>query len=161
MEAIIARIKGYVLVIYPTILSDLGISDAFLNLMIESVVDRALVFMNRAQLVAQYEEDLVDPNVDSTDYVLPIPRELEKVLASVVVSVCKTVKTNNTADTGAIKRVQDNGQEIEYTDAVTTFLSTSSDTDIFAGSVELMRRYLIPTIVNNDYTKQFPYNYWR
>jgi len=151
MEEVIARIKGYVLILYPTLLADLELTDVQLNFTIASVVDRALSFMNRQQLVAQYELDLADSSVEAGDYVLPIPSEVERVLASSVVESMKTLKGGNTAEAiGAIKSISDNGQSISYSDKVMGFFNSSSDADIFSGTVELLKKYILATVTDHD-----------
>lgn len=156
MEAIAARIKAFVLVIYPTILSELALSDAQLDFLVQDVIDRALAFMNREQLVYQFELDLVDNPIDEeinnefwACYDYPIPPILERTLASTVVGVAKNMQNRNTAATGAIKSISDNGQSVSYADQISNFLSSSSDAEIFSGTLGLLRRYLLPTIVND------------
>ncbi len=161
MEEIIARIKGYVLVIYPTILADLSMTDAQLDFVIADVVDRVLAYTNRQQLVEQYEEDLLDVNVDEEDYVLPIPREIERGLAKTVVSSMKTLNSNNTAENGVITQLSDNGQSISYSDKVASFFNSSDDSEIFSGMLGVLERYILPNIPNNDNTNQFYDSYWR
>lgn len=156
MEAIIARIKGYVLVLYPTILTELSITDAYLDFVIADVVDRALIIMNREQLVAQYELDLVSyPDLTNrfwTGYTLPIPKEVERLLAKTVVETARTMVNNKTAELGAVKSVSDNGQSVTYSDQLTHFFSSSNDAEIFSGSLGILKRYLIATVIKNENT---------
>jgi hypothetical protein len=163
MDAIIARIKGYVLVIYPTVLADLSMTDAQLNLVIQDVVNRALAFTRRDQLVYRYEKDLVkypmndDTNDEFWGYYtgFPVPAVLEQSLANTVVGVMKNVKNRNTTDTGAVSLISDNGQEIRYSDVISNFLNSSDDADVFSGSVKLLEQYTIPVIPKshgNTYT---------
>lgn len=158
MDEVTTRIKGFVLTLYPSILVDLSITDEYLLFLVGDVIDRALMFMNRDQLVYQYELDLVNmPQNDANyaefwaEYEYPIPPRLEKTLAKVVVGVAKTVKDNNTADMGAVKSVSDNGQSVTFADTMTSFLSSSSESEVFSGSLELMKSNRLPTVVKNDY----------
>ncbi len=146
MEEIIARIKEYVLVIYPAILTDLGISDDFLNFVIAQVVDKALVIMNRAQFVAKYEADLLDDTVDASKYFLPIPKEVERTLATTIVGAARTIKSGNTGTTGNIKKIADNGQEIMYGDNLAHFFTSGGDSEVFGGSLAILKRYLMGTV---------------
>lgn len=165
MDDIIARIEGYVTDIYPDILDDLSMTEDQLTFLVNSVVDRALIFMNRDQLVAQYEDDLedYDPDDSSNDdfweayeanYGYPIPARVERILADVVVAVSKNVINRNTADVGAIKSISDQGQSITYADQVSNFLNSSDESEVFSGSLELLRKYILPTIPDNADTDQ-------
>lgn len=133
MDAIIARIKSYVLIIDGSIPDD-----SFLDFVVRDVVDRALIFMNRVQLIEDYEAD------NSKE--APIPRQLERTLAGVVVGAYKTIKARNVGEM-AISSVSDNGQSISYKNEVASFLNTSSEAEIFAGSLELLKQYRLPTVI--------------
>jgi len=153
MDALAARIKEIVLTIYPAILTELDISDEYLDFMIQEVIDRALVYMNRDQLVYQYELDLENMPQDNTaydefwaKYAYPIPSRLEKVLAHVVIGTVRTVQENLTADSKEVKSMKDHGQSVTFKDHFTSFLQSSSESEIFSGSVELLDRYFLPTI---------------
>ncbi len=155
MEDVITRIKGYVTTIYPTILTDLNIDEAYLQFMVEDIVDRALVFMNREQLVDNYEEDLVD-YPDLTDdfwkgYEYPIPQRLEKVIAKLVVQSTRTVVDNNTAEVGNVSSVTDNGQSVSFRDKLSNFFSSSDDSEVFSGSLALLQQYRLASVGSNDY----------
>lgn len=156
MDELATRIKALVLVLYPTILSDLSISDGQLNFFVQDVIDRALVYMNRDQLVYQYELDLVNYPQDNSAYdafwacyEYPVPPRVESTLAKTVVGVAKNAKEGNTAVTGAITRVKDQGQEVDYASVITNYLASSSESEVFSGSLSLLTRYLLPTIVKN------------
>ena len=144
MDEIIARIKDYVLIID----GDLT-DDDYLDYVIGDVVDRVLIYTNRIQLVDAYEEDLEDEEVEEEDYEVPIPSELERPLASVVVGVYKTVQSNTEATTGAISSIKDNGQEVNYTSELASFVSSKSDAEIFSGVRSLLNNFRIPTVVDN------------
>lgn len=158
MEAIIARIKGYVLILYPNILSDLGVADAFLDFIVNEVVDRALAYTNRYQLVSGYTDFLEGEYYEGNttyDYdgnevpILPIPTEIERALARVVVSACRSAISTRDSN-GAIKRLKDNGQEVEYSEYINSYLVSSDDAKIFSGITELLDKFRIPTIVDNS-----------
>lgn len=148
MEEIIARIKEYALVRDPSLTDENGLLDLIVN----EVVDRALAFMNRDQLVAQYELDLLDDDVEEADYVLPIPVRIERALASTVVALYKTTIENTNSSLGAITSISDNGQSISYATKAASFFSSSDDSEVFSGISGLMRRYILPTIPKNENT---------
>jgi len=141
MDDISASIKDYALTIDTTLDED----DELLNFVVESVIDRALIYTNRYQLVEDYEDD--------NDNTSPIPTQMERVLADVVVRTYKTMVERNTADNNAIKSIKDNGQEVAYSDQMKSYLNGSRDTDIFAGAEEILKRFRIPDII--EHTKQF------
>lgn len=152
MEDVIARIEGYVLVVYPNILTDTGITDEQLTYFVTDVVDRALVYMNRDMLVVQYEEDIVDYESDDDiwdTYDYPIPPKLERTLANVVVGVVRTIVARNASDSREIKRIKDQGQEVEYGTELTNFLTSSNDAEIFTGSLTLLDRYKLGTVLGS------------
>lgn len=144
MEEIKARIKAYALLIDSTITDN-----DFLDFVVAEVVDRALVAMNRDQLVTQYEEDLIDVTIDEEDYELPIPSQLERPLAIVVVMQLQQINNNKSISTGAVKSVSDNGQSVSYGDLTQSYFATQSDTNIFSGISELLQRHTIARTAEN------------
>jgi hypothetical protein len=130
-------------------------SEDLLDFVVSEVMDRTLIYTNRAQLVAQFEEDLTDETLDEEDYVYPIPVQLNRPLASVAVGVFKTVSELPTATTGAITSISDNGQSISYGSGIASYLSSTSDSEIFSSVRELLNKFRIPTIVENT---SFIYN---
>jgi hypothetical protein len=155
MDELNKRIKDYVMIIYPEVTDD-----KFLNYVVDEVVDRALLYMNRQQLVAGYERFLLGkPNYYYGDYtidvtgtdqpILPIPSELERPLARVIVGSYKTVADNVANDTNAIKSISDNGQSITYGEEVVSYLSSKDDSDVFSSIRKLLDKFRIPTIVEN------------
>jgi hypothetical protein len=158
MEAVVARIKELVIKLYPTILADLDISEEYLDVLIQDVVDRALIFMNRDQLVYWFEKDLIAfPQAQAAYeefwacYEYPIPPRLESTLAKVVIESSKTILSSNTSDVGgAITGIKDNGQEVTYSSKLTSFFNSSDDATIFSGSLALLKRYLLGTVIRND-----------
>lgn len=165
MDDIATRIQEYVLTIYPEILTALDIDEDYLTFMVGEVIDRVLVFTNRDQLVRQYEEDVEDyPITDKTDrtekyyYIwrdydsYPIPPRLEKVVAKVVIGATRTVQTQLTADAKEVQSLSDHGQSVTFKDKMTDFLNSSSESEVFSGSLELLERYLLPTVIKNGNT---------
>jgi len=144
MENITAKIKEYVLIINPTLTDD-----GFLDFCIGDVIDRALAYTNREQLVTQYEEDLDDSTVDEEDYVLPIPRELQRALARVVINIYATVRSQ-VANELAVTSLTDNGQSVHYSQQLASYMATSDDNNIFGGVKEILDKFRIPTIVDNS-----------
>lgn len=152
MEDVISQIKTYVLIIDSTITDN-----DLLDFVIADVVDRALIYTNRKQFVPQYEDDLVtyDPAVSANDDFwayyehYPIPEELERTLASSVVGALKTILARNTATKGAVHSVSDHGQSVTYKDTVQSFMTSSSDTELFAGAKEMLDKFRTPTVVAN------------
>ena len=153
MDNVAKRIKEYALMFNPN-LED----NALLVLIVKDVMNRALIYTNRLQLVREYEEYLLNKNdidgLDATyDYddgvivpTLPIPVELETVLATVVVGVFRTVATRNVSTNGAIKSISDNGQSITYGDQMANFLNSSKESDVFAGSLSILDKFRLPSI---------------
>lgn len=153
MDDIVLSIKGYVKIIDSDITDD-----DYLDYIIEEVVDRALLYMNRGQLVAGYERFLSGDyykgdyyrDVTGTDQpILPIPEELERPLARIVIGSFKTVAENRDADTTTIKSIKDNGQEVSYGESVVSYLSSKDDSDVFSSITRLLNKFRIPTIVEN------------
>jgi hypothetical protein len=125
------------------------------------VIDRFLAYTNRQQLVAGYERFLTGDYYDS-DYVvdvtgerlpiLPVPVELERTLARVVVSSYKGIK-GLLADNKGIKSISDNGQSISYGDYIESYFNSKEDDDIFGSAKTIIDRYRIPTIVRTNFTE--------
>jgi len=156
MDAIIAGIKEIALRMKPAL-----VQDDMLDVIVESVVNRAVIFMNRKQLKKSYEAAVTadaahEPIYDWKGCLVtldeipsPIPEELWYVLGSTVIQAYKTAGALNDAETGFLQYISDNGQEQRYADKVMSFLTSSNDTDIFAGSTELLRQYILPTVIEN------------
>lgn len=144
MDDILERIKEYALVIDSTLTDD-----DFLDFVVADVTDRAMAYLNRYQLVAQYEEDLDDDTVEAEDYELPIPTELERSLAMVVVRVHKTISLGVGEETGAISKVEDNNQAVTYDNSIQGYLGSQDDSEIFSSIKGLLDKFRIPNIVEN------------
>jgi hypothetical protein len=157
MDYIIAKIKAYVLVI------DSSLTDNdYLDFIIAETVDRVLSYCNRQQLVRQYEEDVVDrPITDKTDDTeayytywkyydrYPIPPEIERAIAKVVVSNYKTIDANKDATGNVITNISDNGQSVSYGEELESYFASKSDTDIFSSIKTTLDKYRLPNIVEN------------
>ena len=156
MDEVIGKIKEYVIALCPELEEDSNI-----DFIISDVIDRFLAYTNRQQLVAGYERFLTGDYYDS-DYVvdvtgerlpiLPIPIELERTLARVVVSSYKGIK-GLLADNKGIKSISDNGQSISYGDYIESYFNSKEDDDIFGSAKTIIDRYRIPTIVRTNFTE--------
>jgi hypothetical protein len=157
MDDVIARIEGYVKTLYPDILTETGISADQLTYYITDVVDRALIYMNRDQLVVQYEEDLVDYDTDDDiwDYYdYPIPPRLERTLANVVVGVVRTIVKRLASDTREVTKVKDQGQEVTFGEKLTNYLTSSNDSEVFTGSLTLLDKYTLGKVLGDTSANQ-------
>lgn len=156
MDEVIGKIKEYVIALCPELEEDSNI-----DFIISDVVDRFLAYTNRQQLVAGYERFLTGDYYDS-DYIvdvtgkrlpiLPVPVELERTLARVVVSSYKGIK-GLLADNKGIKSISDNGQSISYGDYIESYFNSKEDDDIFGSAKTIIDRYRIPTIVRTNFTE--------
>lgn len=156
MDEVIGKIKEYVIALCPELEEGSNI-----DFIISDVVDRFLAYTNRQQLVAGYERFLTGDYYDS-DYIvdvtgerlpiLPIPVELERTLARVVVSSYKGIK-GLLADSKGIKSISDNGQSISYGDYIESYFNSKEDDDIFGSAKTIIDRYRIPTIVRTNFTE--------
>jgi hypothetical protein len=94
---------------------------SLLDLVVEEVADRVLLYLNR--------EDL--------------PENIERVVARIVSGIFNqtaNAKTSSTADS-AISSISDNGQSISYSNEIKNYLSTADDNELFAGFSKLLARY--------------------
>jgi len=156
MDEVIGKIKEYVIALCPELEEDSNI-----DFIISDVIDRFLAYTNRQQLVAGYERFLTGDYYDS-DYIvdvtgerlpiLPVPVELERTLARVVVSSFKGIK-GLLADNKGIKSISDNGQSISYGDYIESYFNSKEDDDIFGSAKTIIDRYRIPTIVRTNFTE--------
>lgn len=156
MDEVIGKIKEYVIALCPELEEDSNI-----DFIISDVIDRFLAYTNRQQLVAGYERFLTGDYYDS-DYIvdvtgerlpiLPVPVELERTLARVVVSSFKGIK-GLLADSKGIKSISDNGQSISYGDYIESYFNSKEDDDIFGSAKTIIDRYRIPTIVRTNFTE--------
>lgn len=146
MDDIKASIKAYVLVRDAT-LED----DDYLDEVIAEVVDRTLAYTNRQQLVNYYErnKDLIQDGYDHPYIEVPIPPELERPIATLVVNAYRTYTAQKTATTGGIKSINDGKQSVTYGDNIVSYLATKDDTEVFTGMVSLLDNFRLPTVVVN------------
>ena len=94
---------------------------SLLDLVVEEVADRVLLYLNR--------EDL--------------PEKIERVVARIVSGIFNqtaNAKTSSTADS-AISSISDNGQSISYSNEIKNYLSTADDNELFAGFSKLLACY--------------------
>lgn len=132
MDEVIERIKEYVLVLEPEIEQD-----ELLDFVVQEVVDRVLVYTNRGQLIADFEED-------DELYAHPVPNTLERPIARIVKQVFKT----NSADGGReVTSIKDGQQSITFGDRVEHYLSSSMDAELFVSIKPMLDKFRIPTIV--------------
>jgi hypothetical protein len=139
MEEIIERIKGYVLLLDST-LED----DELLDFVIADVVDRALIYMNRSQLIEEYEA--YDEEVDGVEPTTPLPEALERAMARVVVSSIQTVHSQ-VAKQMEVNSASDNGQSVTFSGVLSSYFSSLSDKELFFDVRTILDKFRIPTIV--------------
>lgn len=145
MDDIKERILEYVLTIDPTLDDDE--LDDLVAYTLDEVVDRVLAYTNRYQLVDQYELDLEDETLDEDDYVLPIPVELERVIARTVVNAYKSYEAAGTNEQG-VSSMTDNGQSVTYK-GVLSYMSQPDD-EVFKGSIALLNKFRLPSVIENS-----------
>lgn len=91
-----------------------------LELVIDTVVDRILLYLNNTEL---------DPRI-------------ERIVAQAVVSVYKQVNSDDSLDTEyGVKSVIDNGQHVTFSDSAKSYLTTASDADVLSGFTDLLAPY--------------------
>jgi len=153
MDEIIARIKAKSIVLNQSL--DGTDKEDLLDMVIESVVDRTLIFTNRDAYVAAYEAAIADLDEDEEldpCVTVPIPKPLETVLAQIVVKSFRSISNENAAINGRVTRVVDKGQEVNFSDKAMNFFASGNDSEIFSGAETLLRRYLLPkTIASRSY----------
>lgn len=137
LESQKGNIKEYVQIINPAIEDN-----DFLDYVIDSVVERSLIYMNRLQLD---DDDVSDFYSDSDDVPPVLPAELERTLAEVVVGAYRNMQALPTAGK-EVTSLSDNGQTVNYSDSVSSFLNRS-DSEIFSSAISLLNQYRLPTIV--------------
>lgn len=152
MDAVIARIKEYVLIVDSTITDD-----AKLDFYIADTKDRALVIMNRIQLVDGYEEFLLGNfyyplnctyNIAGDEVpVLPIPTEVERAIARVIVSVYNTAEVELAKQREVIK-VKDNNQEVTFSGVLGSYFSSLSDKELFSDIKTVLNKFRLATVVH-------------
>lgn len=153
MDEIIARIKAKAIKFNISI----GGTDNedLLEMVVESVVNRALIYMGRDDYVEKYEsalEALEEDEVLDSCVIVPIPQPLEVVLAQIVVKSFRSIQSQNVSTNGRVTKVVDQGQEVNFSDKAMQYFDSGNDSEIFSGSEKLLRRYmLVKPIVNRSY----------
>ena len=139
MEDIKERIIEYAITLNPS----LEESD-YLDLIVTDVINKAVIYMNRLQLLNEEE--------DNWDRVLPII--LETSLAQIVVKTDKAIQYTVDAETNKLKRITDGQQTVEYSDVLLNYLSSASDAEIFFSIKGTLDKFRIPTVVGYDNTNR-------
>jgi len=151
MDEVNSRITTYAKTLLPALAEA---EDDFVSFVVGMVIDRALIYTNRSQLVEGYEEDLVDYANDENYWEgydkYPIPSQLERPLAMAVVQLYKTVNAQNEATNKEVKSVSDNGQSVTFGDSLVSHFNSVKDQEVFAGISSVLDQFVIPTIVENN-----------
>lgn len=158
MDEVTSGIKEKVIVRYPSILTDLSITDEYLTEIVNDIIDRFLMYTNREQFVHIYEQDLIDfDDPEDVDKYFwdeydgyPVPPRLYRTLASVVVSAAKTVQDRNTTSAQRVTKLVDNGQEINFANELLHFFGSASDSEIFSDAKSIVDLYRVGTVVKDD-----------
>lgn len=116
------RVKEYISVLNSNI--DPGM---LLDLVLDTVVDRVLLYLN---------ETTIAPN-------------LERVIAQVVVNAYQKAVADRTATSSDqdISSVTDNGQTVSFRDSAKRYMATSSDQELFTGFTALLNSYRRPQTI--------------
>lgn len=94
---------------------------ALLNLVVDEVGDRVLLYLN------------------STD----LPENVERIVARIVSGIFNqsfNAKSSTSADS-AISSMSDNGQAISFSNEVKNYLASADDNTLFSGFADLLARY--------------------
>jgi hypothetical protein len=163
MDEIRASIKEAVILISPELEAD-----PLLDLVLDEVVDRVLIYTNREQLIRDYEEDVVDYPItnkaDTTETYYefwknyrsyPIPSSLYKPIARVIVNLIKTYKAN--LEGREVKSISDLSQSITFGDEAQSYLASLDDAQVFMSIRSLLNKFRIPTIVESTERNETKY----
>jgi hypothetical protein len=134
VEEIITKIKEYVMLLDSTIEDD-----DLLDFIIAETVDRALIYMNRVQLIADYES--------GESEVSPLPEALERAIARAVLSVYKTANSQFEGIKEA-KSVSDNGQSVTFETTLKSYYLSLGDSEVFGDIRTVLDKFRIATVVN-------------
>lgn len=153
MDAILQRIKDYA----KTLNSDIQDGN-YLDFVVNSVVDRALNYTNRSQLVDKYlyllnragytpEEIAENTNYEGQifGYDCPIPPQMERILATVVSNLYTDIKTTERE----VTKVDDNGQSVTFGSDKATSLATATDREIFLGVTEQLDNFRMISVIED------------
>jgi hypothetical protein len=150
MDDIIKNIIDYAQTIDDSLPQDN--SDNYLSLIANMVVDKALAYTNRTQLVEDYE-DVKTRYADNLDeyqkydgsivgYECPIPPQLERALGLVVTRVYKNARE----DDREVKSASDQGQSVTYGEQAVNYLYSADDGEVFSGIKSTLDKFRIPTV---------------
>ena len=153
MDAILQRIKSYAKILNSTI------EDGdYLDFIVANVVDRALNYTNRTQLVDGYLYILFHAGytsaeiLENTNYEgqvfghdCPIPPQMERILATVVSNTYTDIQEN----TREIKSMNDNGQSVTFGSDTATTLATATDREIFLGVTEQLDNFRMISVIED------------
>jgi hypothetical protein len=134
VDEIIANIKEYVL-----LLDDSIDDDDVLDFIIAETVDRALIYMNRVQLIEDYESGDSETS--------PLPQSLERAIARAVLSVYKTAQSQLQGIKEA-KSVSDNGQSVTFESTLKSYYLSLGDSEVFGDIKSILNKFRIATVVN-------------
>jgi hypothetical protein len=134
VDEIIAKIKDYVLMLDESIEDD-----NILDFMISETVDRALIYMNRVQLIEDYESGDSETS--------PLPEALERAIARAVLSVYKTANAQFEGVKEA-RSVSDNGQSVTFDTTLKSYYLSLGDAQVFGDIKSVLDKFRIATIVN-------------
>jgi hypothetical protein len=104
---------------YATTLSGNVAEGELLDLVVDEVADRVLLYLNETT----------------------IAEKLERVIAQVIVSVYKRTEADATGTGQSVSTVSDNGQSITYRVSPAQYLASSKDQEIFTGYERLLSPY--------------------
>lgn len=117
------RVKGCV-----GVLDDTIPSGELLDLVLDIVVDRVLLYLNETN----------------------IAENLERVIAQVVVGAYKqTVAVATPGTNQSISTVSDNGQSVTYRVSPAQYLATQKDQELFSGFERLLNSYRRPHVITS------------
>lgn len=134
MDEIIAKIKSYVLLLDSTIEDD-----DLLDFLIAETVDRALIYMNRIQLIEDYESGDSETS--------PLPEALERAMARAVVSVYKTAQAQFEG-VKETRSVSDNGQSVTFDTTLKSYYLSLGDSEVFGNIKSILDKFRIATVVS-------------
>lgn len=118
MDDIIAKIKGYLHIINPSV----DVTTDLVDFVIGEVLDRVQLYLNSDT----------------------IPTRLERILANIVntgLSKANASISNDGEVDQVITAISDNGQSISYANEVRKYFTTASDEELFSGFTSLLSRY--------------------
>ena len=113
-------IKGYA----TTLDSDIT-EGALLDLVVDTVADRVLLYLNETELNPQ----------------------LERIVAQVVVANYQTISNPNEQ---TISSVSDNGQTVSYRQKAISHYGSASDSELFGGFEKLLSSYRRPHVITSQ-----------